>query len=104
MIALILISSLVGGAATDIFPYQMKFSDRRKTSQSAFSGPSSMVSSKEYVLKDQPSLNGMAMSVDGTMYLVAADAKLICVSPNGTVNWTFRPTGLPAIWVLLFEK
>lgn len=76
----------------------MKFSDRRKTSQSALAGPSTKTSSKEFVLSDQPSLNGMAMISDGTMYLSAADAKIICVSPNGTVNWTFRPTGLPAIW------
>ena len=101
MFSLLLITSLLGVGATETFPYQMKFSDRRKTSQSALAGPSTKTSSKEFVLSDQPSLNGMAMISDGTMYLSAADAKIICVSPNGTVNWTFRPTGLPAIWVIV---
>lgn len=79
-------------------PYDMLYSDSRRTSQSSYAGPQKMTKTQEFVLPNQPRLSGMAMDSTGVMYYVSADSIVFAVAANGTTLWTFRCNGYPAIW------
>ena len=81
-------------------PYEMLYGNSQRTSQSSYLGPSKLSYSNEYVLPNQPRFTGMAMDVNGTMYLVSADAVVFAVNQNGTTLWTYSCEGFPAIFVI----
>ena len=81
-------------------PYETLYGNSQRTSQSSYLGPSKLSYSNEYVLPNQPRFTGMAMDVNGTMYLVTADAFVFAVNQNGTTLWTYSCDGDLAINVI----